>query len=371
MRPATRMTHDPEKTMRTRARAWRGVVLAPVLLLICLMACVRTGSPPEATVDAAPAIEFVRTPDERFHGLPDYPFEPHYAMVEGLRVHYVDEGPADASVIVLLHGEPSWSYLYRHMIPPLVEAGYRVIAPDLIGFGRSDKPVDREDYSYAAHVEWMRALLFDRLRLEDVTLFAQDWGGLIGLRLVAEHPDRFARVAVANTTLPLPEREPPPLPPERCDDVGCASGSFLRWLQFSQTVPELPVGQIVQAATVHELPPAVIRAYDAPFPDERYKAGARAFPALVPIRPEDPAVPANRAAWQALEQWEKPFLTLFSDRDPITAGLDEVFRSRIPGARGQPHQTIEKAGHFLQEDRPAEIVAALLEFLGTSSAPPR
>lgn len=301
------------------------------------------------------AIEFVRTPDARFDDLPGYPFEPRYATIEGLRVHYVDEGPRDGPVVVLLHGEPSWSFLYREIIPPLADAGFRVVAPDLVGFGKSDKPVRREDYSYAAHVEWMRALLFDHLELDAIHLFVQDWGGLIGLRLVGEHPDRFARVAAANTALPT--------------GAGSPSPAFLGWLEFSQNVPEFPVGQVLQMGTVRELPPEVIRAYDAPFPDERYKAGARVFPALVPITPDDPAVPANRAAWEVLEKWERPFLTLFSDQDPITAGLDELFRSRIPGARGQPHGTIRDAGHFLQEDSPAELTAALLDFLRLDSSP--
>ncbi len=322
------------------------LVVAAGMLAGCGAPATDAGSA-EASEGAA-ATEALRTPDERFADLPDYPFEPHYATVQGLRIHYVDEGPRDGPVVVLLHGEPSWSYLYRHLIPPLAEAGFRVIAPDLIGFGRSDKPVRREDYSYAAHVEWMRALLLDRLALEDIHLFVQDWGGLIGLRLVAEHPDRFAQVAAANTGLPTGTGEP--------------SEAFLRWLEFSQTVPEFPAGQVLQMGTVRELPPEVIRAYEAPFPDERYTAGARVFPALVPITPDDPAVPANRAAWQALTRWEKPFLTLFSDSDPITAGLDEAFRSRVPGARGQSHRTISNAGHFLQEDNPEALTAALLEF---------
>lgn len=302
-----------------------------------------------AAADSA-AIEFLRTPEERFEGLPDYPFEPHFASVGGLRIHYLDEGPRDGPAVVLLHGEPSWSYLYRHLIPPLAEAGFRVVVPDLVGFGKSDKPLRREDYSYAAHVAWMRALLLDHLALDDIHLLVQDWGGLIGLRLVGEHPDRFAKVAAANTGLPTGQGEPSP--------------AFLQWLEFSQNVPEFPVGEIVQRATVRELSPEEVRAYDAPFPDERYKAGARVFPALVPITPDDPAVPANRAAWEVLSRWEKPFLTLFSDRDPITRGLDEPFRSRIPGAGGQPHRTIPDAGHFLQEDNPEALTAALREFFG-------
>lgn len=341
---------------RRRPPRLRLVVRARGLLLVALLACGAARPEAPATLDPPAVIEFLRTPDERFVGLPGYPFQPRYATIEGLRVHYVDEGPRDAPVVVLLHGEPSWSFLYRQVIPVLADAGFRVVAPDLVGFGKSDKPVRREDYSYAAHVEWLRSLLFDHLELEAINLFVQDWGGLIGLRLVGEHPHRFARVAAANTGLPIGQQTQP-------------GEAFMQWLEFSQNVPEFPVGQILQMGTVRELPPEVIRAYDAPFPDESYKAGARVFPVLVPITPDDPAVPANRAAWSVLARWEKPFLTLFSDRDPITAGLDEPFRSRIPGARGQPHQTIGNAGHFLQEDSPAELTAALLEFLRTDTTP--
>ena len=220
----------------------------------------------------------LRTPDERFENLPGYPFAPNYSEVDGLRVHYVDEGPSDASPVLMLHGEPSWSYLYRKMIPIVAAGGHRAVAPDLVGFGRSDKPTAREDYTYASHVEWMRELLFDQLDLREITLVCQDWGGLIGLRLVAEHPDRFARVVTANTLLPTGD-EPPP-------------EAFFSWRKFSQDVPELPVGRILQGATVSELPPEVMAAYDAPFPDESYKAGARQFPLLVPVTPDDPATPA-------------------------------------------------------------------------------
>lgn len=349
---------NPIRERRARAARPAVVLGAGALLLGSVGGC---GAPePDATAtgdvaDTPAEIEFVRTPDARFEALPDYPFQAHYATVEGLRIHYVDEGPRDGPVVVLLHGEPSWSYLYRHIIPPLAEAGFRVVAPDLVGFGRSDKPVRREDYSYAAHVEWMRELLFDHLALEEIHLLVQDWGGLIGLRLVAEHPERFARVAAANTALPVGQGGP--------------SEAFLQWLEFSQTVPEFPVGEVLQRGTVRELAPEVMAAYDAPFPDESYKAGARVFPALVPITPDDPAVPANRAAWEVLSRWDKPFLTLFSDRDPITRGLDEAFRSRVPGARGQPHRTITGAGHFLQEDEPEALTAALLEFFGGDSGP--
>ena len=291
-------------------------------------------------------MEILRTPDERFASLPDWPYQPRYAEVgDGLRAHYVDEGPREGDVVLLMHGEPSWSYLYRHMIPPLVAAGLRVVAPDLIGFGRSDKPASQEDYTYARHVEWMRTLLFDALDLRDVTLFCQDWGGLVGLRLVGEHPDRFARVAVGNTGLPIGQGTPPE--------------AFLAWQRFSQETPEFPVGVIVNGGTGRDLSPEEIAAYDAPFPDEAHKAGARRFPLLVPISPDDPAVPANLAAWKTLEAWDKPLLCLFSDSDPITKGGDQVFLKRVPGAQGQPHRTVPGA-HFLQEDSPQELSEALI-----------
>lgn len=303
-------------------------------------------------------METSRTPDDRFADLPGFPFVPQYVEVEAgdgttLRVHHLDEGPIDGPVVVLLHGEPSWSYLYRHMIPVLVEAGLRCVAPDLVGFGRSDKPVDRGAYTYAAHVAWMRDALFDRLDLRDVTLVGQDWGGLIGLRLVGEHPERFARVVAANTFLPTGDRPP--------------GEGFERWKQFSQTVDPFPVGRIVATGCTSELPPDVVAAYDAPFPDEVSKAGARAFPALVPVTPDDPASAANRAAWEVLERFDRPFLTAFSDRDPITAGAHRQLQSRIPGAQGQPHATIEGAGHFLQEDAGSELARVVAEFMARTA----
>src|SRR5213595_15360 len=266
-------------------------------------------------------MEALRTPDDRFTGLPGHPFAPHYVEAGGLRIHYVDEGPRDSAPVLLLHGEPSWSYLYRKMIPVITAAGQRAIAPDLVGFGRSDKPVRREDYTYQRHLDWMRAVL-ERLDLRRVTLVCQDWGGLIGLRLGAEHPERFARVVAANTFLPTGDRPPGP--------------AFLAWQRYSPETPELPVGRIVQAGCVPELAAEVIAAYDAPFPDERYKAGARRFPLLVPTSPDDPAAPANRAAWEVLSTWTKPFLTAFSDGDPVTRGNDVPLQQRIPGAAGQP-----------------------------------
>lgn len=297
-------------------------------------------------------VRVLRTPDERFANLPDFSYDPGYVDVDDgeggrLRVAYVDTGPRAGRPVLLLHGEPSWSFLYRKMIPPLVAAGLRVVAPDLVGFGRSDKPSQREDYTYARHVNWMAEAVLDRLDLAGICLVGQDWGGLIGLRLVAEHPGRFDRVVVANTFLPTGDRKP--------------SEAFFAWRRYSQEVADFHAGGIVRGGCVTDPPEDVIAAYNAPFPDESYKAGARAFPLLVPVSPDDPASAANRRAWEVLDRWDKPFLTAFSDSDPITAGADRVFHKRIPGAAGQPHTVIEGAGHFLQEDaggRLGDIVAA-------------
>ena len=299
-------------------------------------------------------MEVLRTPEERFAGLPDFPYEPvHVTFDDGdggtLRVGVVDVGPADGETVLLLHGEPSWSFLYRRMIPVLVDAGLRVIAPDLVGFGRSDKPVRQEDYSYARHVEWMRQTLFDGLELRDLTLVGQDWGGLIGLRLFAEHPDRFARVVAANTGLPTGDHP--------------MSEAFLAWQRFAATADAFDVGRIVQNGTVSPLPPEVVAGYDAPFPDDSYTAGARAFPSLVPTTPDDQAAPANRAAWEVLARSGTPFLTAFSDGDPITRGGDRVFQERVPGARGRAHTTLAGGGHFLQEDVGPELARVVAAFV--------
>lgn len=289
-------------------------------------------------------MEVLRTPDERFAGLADYPFAPHYLTVTdadgaGLRIHYVDEGPRDAAPILLMHGEPSWSYLYRKFVPILVARGHRVIAPDLIGFGKSDKPAARSDYTYERHVAWMSDWL-TALDLTDITLFCQDWGGLIGLRLVAAFPDRFARLVVSNTGLPV--------------GTGSSEG-FDAWLAFSQNVPQFPVGFIVNGGTTRDLTAAEVAAYDAPFPDEAYKEGARQFPTLVPITPDHPSVAENRTAWAVLERFERPVLTAFGDKDAVTKGGERAFIDRIPGARGQPHRIIAGGGHFIQEDAPEEL----------------
>jgi haloalkane dehalogenase len=298
-------------------------------------------------------MEVLRTPDERFAALPDYAFDPRYATVpdgEGgeLRIHFVDEGSVDAPAVLLMHGEPSWSFLYRTMIPVLRDAGLRVVAPDLVGFGRSDKPAKRSDYTYQRHVDWMRGWLA-AIDLREATLVGQDWGGLIGLRLVAHEPDRFARVVAANTFLPTGDRSP--------------GDAFLAWQQFSQETPVFSVGKIVNGGCTTDLAPEVIAAYDAPFPDETYKEGARQFPLLVPTSPDDPAAGGNRAAWDVLRTWTKPFLCAFSDRDPITGGADRVLRAQIPGCEGQPHTTIEGGGHFLQEDRGPELARVVADFV--------
>jgi haloalkane dehalogenase len=292
-------------------------------------------------------MEYLRTPEEHFKNLEGYPFSPHYVTVgDGLRMHYVDEG--EGEVVLLLHGEPSWSYLYRKMIPVLVEAGYRVLVPDLIGFGKSDKPVNRRDYTYAKHLEWLGSWM-EHLDLRGIHLFCQDWGGLLGLRLAVEMEGRFERIVAANTILPTGD-----VPPNE---------AFMKWKAYSQNVPEFPVGKIINRGTVSELSEAVLRAYDAPFPDERYKEGAREFPAIVPHRPDDAQSTPNRAAWERLMQWKKPFLTLFSDSDPIMKGLERVFQSTVPGCQGQPHEIIEGGGHFLQEDKGEEIAGKVVAWL--------
>lgn len=295
-------------------------------------------------------MEILRTPEERFLGLPGWTFASHYADLGGVRMAFLDEGPRDAQPVLLLHGEPSWSYLYRKMVPDLVAAGHRVVAPDLIGFGKSDKPVERSVYTYQAHVDWTAGLL-TALDLRNITLFCQDWGGLIGLRLAAEHQERFARVVASNTFLPTGDQKPP--------------DAFFMWQRLSQEMPELPVGGIVARACARPVSPEIIAAYDAPFPDERYKAGARQFPLLVPSRPDDPASPANRAAWEVLKTWRKPFLTAFGDSDPITRGADHMLQKLIPGCAGQPHVTITKGGHFIQEDAGEELAEIVNRFIAT------
>ena len=293
-------------------------------------------------------MNILRTPDSRFENLLDWPFKPHYTQItdaatgQSLRLACVDEGPRDGPTVLLMHGEPTWSYLYRHIIPKLVELGYRVVAPDLIGVGRSDKLAERNDYTYERHVAWLSTWL-TTMDLQEITLFCQDWGGLLGLRLVAAFPERFARVLAGNTVLP----------------VGTDPGKgFMDWLAYSQTTNDLPIGQIVSMGVTRKLSRDEIAAYDAPFPDASYKAGACQFPTLVPITPQHASVTENLAAWRVLAAFDKPFITAFSDNDPVTKGADLVFQKRISGAKGQAHVTL-RGGHFLQEDSPDEIVALI------------
>ena len=299
-------------------------------------------------------MDFLRTPDDRFAALTGFDHEPQYAEVsdgEGgtLRMSWVEAGPSDGPVVLLLHGEPTWSYLYRHVIEVLSAAGIRSVAVDLVGFGRSDKPTELADHSFARHVEWVRELVLDVLDLRDITLVGQDWGGLIGLRLVAENPDRFARVVAANTGLPTGDFDMPEI-----------------WWQFRKAVegaPVLDVGRLVSAGCVRGMSDEVRASYDAPFPDETFKAGPRVMPTLVPTRPDDPATEANRAAWEVLSTWEKPFLVAFSDGDPITGGMAPVIRKLVPGTKGLHHPVIAGAGHFLQEDAGQDLGRVVADFV--------
>lgn len=298
-------------------------------------------------------MKILRTQDERFENLPGYSFLSHYLEIpdgEGgqLRIHYIDEGPYDAEVVLLMHGEPSWAYLYRKMIPIIVKAGHRAIAPDLVGFGRSDKPADRNDYTYRRHVDWMTSWM-GQLNLKKITFFGQDWGGLIGLRLLTANPDLFDRAVVANTGLPTGD-----------DPI---SDAFIQWQTFSKESPQFVIGDIIKGACRTPLSDDIVAAYNAPFPDESYKEGARIFPSLVPTSPDDPASQANREAWKVLSTFKKPFLTAFSDGDPVTRGGERIFQERVPGAKGQPHTTIKGAGHFLQEDKGEELASVIVDFI--------
>jgi haloalkane dehalogenase len=303
-------------------------------------------------------VQILRTPGDCFDGIPDFPFKPRYTELDGLRMHHVDEGVGRP--VLLLHGEPTWSFLYRKMIPVLVGAGLRCLAPDLVGFGRSDKPAAVEDYSYARHVGWLVQWL-EANELEDLVLVGQDWGSLLGLRLAAEHPGRFAAVVIANGFLPTGDRRVP--------------FAFHLWRVFARWSPWFPIGRIVQWGSATRLAAEVVAAYDAPFPTSAHKAGPRAFPRLVPTRPDDPAGDANRAAWERLVRWEKPFLTAFGDRDPIFRGADRVLQRKIPGAEVQPHTTIRGAGHFIQEDRGPALARVVADFArrldGAREAPAR
>jgi haloalkane dehalogenase len=298
--------------------------------------------------NTANGISFLRTPEERFANLVDFPYEPNYVEIDGLRMAYIDEGPRDGAVILCLHGEPSWSYLYRFMIPKFVAAGFRVIAPDLIGFGRSDKPTERSSYTYLGHVSWMTEFISVR-NIADITLFCQDWGGLIGLRIAGEHPGWFARLVIANTALP--------------DSPNMGEG-FKMWQAASQNMPFMDCGALLSRAVLsRELTAAEMNCYRAPFPDESYMAGARQFPLLVPTTAEDPALPANQAAWQVLESFTKPVLTLWAPDDVVLGKGQPAFIERIPGAKGQPHQTFSPAGHFLQDDVGAQLADAVIAWM--------
>ncbi len=297
-------------------------------------------------------IDFVRTPDDRFENLPDYPFAANYFEVDGLRMHYVDEGPRGASPVLLLHGEPSWSFLYRHMIPYLLEAGHRAIAPDLIGFGKSDKPTRQTDYSVARHVGWLQSLI-DHLALEDITLFGQDWGSTLGLLLATTNEERFSRIVIGNGLL------------HGKNGLETKRGLVHVWRAFIRWSPWIPVGQIVSRASGRDLTEAERRAYDAPFPSRKFLAGVRAFPQLIPMSSKDPATPGNVAAWQALGRWNKPFLTVYSDGDPVLGDLDALFQQRVPGAQGQPHARVE-GGHFLQEACGPELARRVHELIAST-----
>ena len=298
-------------------------------------------------------MDVLRTPDERFRNLPDFAYEPRYVDVdageEGTRVRmaYVDEGPRDGRVVLLLHGEPTWSFLYRKMIPVFVKAGFRAIAPDLIGFGRSDKPKATADYSYARHVAWTKSFI-EALDLTGIVYFGQDWGSLVGLRVAMENESRFARIVIGNGFLPTADRGVPP--------------AFRAWRAFARWSPLFPIGRIVASGCVTKLSRDVRRGYDAPFPDAAYKAGARIFPALVPTDANDPAVPANRKAWDALGRWDRPFLALFGKNDPILGGADKPLIAHVPGAKGQPHERFW-GGHFVQEDRGDYLAERMVQWL--------
>jgi haloalkane dehalogenase len=302
----------------------------------------------EAKVELPRVSRVLRTPESRFANAPDFPYPPRWTEVGGLRIAHVEAGPATADPVLLMHGEPTWSFLYRKMIPVLAAAGHRVVAPDLVGFGRSDKPADADDYSYLNHVKWMSAWL-EASDLRHLTLFCQDWGSLIGLRMAAEMPERFDRIVLGNGGLPTGTTRLP--------------RAFLAWRAFARWSPWFAIGRIVSAGCASKLSAAEIAAYDAPFPDSRYKTAARLFPGFVPASPDDPERARNERAWEVFKRWDKPFLTLFSSRDPVTRGGEKMWQQRVPGAKGQPHTIIRQAGHFLQEDKGAEVAQAISSFI--------
>jgi haloalkane dehalogenase len=293
-------------------------------------------------------VEILRTDEACFADVPDFPYVPRYTVVGGLRIAFIDEGPRDGPAVLLMHGEPTWSFLYRKMIPVLLSAGSRVIAPDLVGFGRSDKPARAGDYSYLNHVLWMTAWM-EANELRHLTLFCQDWGSLIGLRMAAAAPRRFDRIVLANGGLPTGTDTMP--------------AAFKLWRAFARYSPWFPIGRIVKAGCVHGLTPQEVAAYDAPFPSRRHRIAARLFPGFVPATPDDPERQNNEQAWEIFKRWDKPFLTLFSSGDPITRGGHRIWQERVPGARGQPHAVVRGAGHFLQEDKGEEVARSVAAFI--------
>lgn len=299
-------------------------------------------------------IEAIRTPESSFENLNGYPFTAHYINVAGdLRMHYLDENPTGNKVAVLIHGEPTWSYSFRYMIPVLVEAGYRVIVPDLIGFGKSDKPVHPEDHTFSRHVNWMQTLLFDSLRLDQVNFFLQDMGGLIGLRLVSDFPDRVHSVVAVNTALPTGDQIP--------------GEAFLRWQETLQNMNPFPVGTVVQWGCETKLPEEVIEGYNAPYPDESYKTAPRSLTRIVPVSSGDPEAVSLREAWGELKHFNKPFLVLYGESSHITLGWFNTFQEKIPGARNQPHELIPGGGHFLEEDSKEYLALKMISFIANAS----
>ena len=312
----------------------------------------------------------LRTPDSRFANLPDYPYPPNYLQVdtrglESLRLHYVDVGPRDGPTVLLVHGQPTWSYVYRHVIAVLADAGCRVIAPDLIGYGRSDKLTEATDYTFKRHVNWLHGLVVGA-DLRDVTLVAQDWGGPIGLSVLAREPDRFAAVVATNTILhtcdPALEGALTWAHHGVGEDRMTLQESLLDYVRFYQRAPDI-VPSFFLEAVAGPLSADVLAAYDAPFPDRSHTAGLRQLIALIPLTRNDPGAAIGRATMSVLEQWQKPFLTAYSDGDPATRGWERVFQRRVPGARGQDHVTITGAGHFVQEQRGAELGDIVAKFI--------